>query len=86
MSLFIMETSYPCFEDRVIETVRVISTGGRHSENEMSEVEVHHLSTLDQIQSHFSRTDRNEYPYHFTYVLQELYLHNHLILIQRGSD
>lgn len=80
--ILIMDRPHPCFVDNVIEPVSVISTGGMSSEDEMSRIQTYQFSTLDQIKSHFSRTDTNEQPYHFMYVLQELF-QNDLILLMR---
>ncbi|EWG54138.1 hypothetical protein FVEG_17252 [Fusarium verticillioides 7600] len=62
--------SHPCFVNEVTEPIRVISTGAGVSEEECSGAEVHQFSTLEQVQSHFSRTEILEQPYHFISICQ----------------
>lgn len=69
LSLVSMDMSHPCFVNEVTEPIKVISTGAGVSEEERSGSEVHQFSTLEQMQSHFSRTEILEQPYHFMYVL-----------------
>lgn len=69
-----MDMSHPCFVNEVTEPMRVISTGAGVPEDESSAAEVHQFSTFEQIQSHFSRNEILEQPYHFMYVLSELSL------------
>lgn len=68
LSLVSMDMSHLCFVNEVTEPIRVISTGAGVSEEECSGAEVHQFSTLEQVQSHFSRTEILEQPYHFMYV------------------
>ncbi|SCO43017.1 uncharacterized protein FFMR_07173 [Fusarium fujikuroi] len=62
--------SHPCFVNEVTEPIKVISTGAGVSEEERSGSEVHQFSTLEQMQSHFSRTEILEQPYHFISICQ----------------
>ncbi|KAF5537496.1 zinc transport [Fusarium napiforme] len=50
--------------------LEVISTGAGVSEEERTGAEVHQFSTLEQVQSHFSRTEILEQPYHFISICQ----------------
>ncbi|KAF5568826.1 Mg2+ transporter like zinc transport [Fusarium phyllophilum] len=72
LSLVSMDMSHPCFVNEVTEPIRVISTGAGVSEEEHSGAEVHQFSTLEQMQSHFSRTETLEQPYHFIPMLSFL--------------
>lgn len=54
------------FVDEVVVPVRVISTGGEIKDGENTSAEVHQFSTLEQVESHFSRTTHS---YNFVYVL-----------------
>ncbi|KAF5230744.1 hypothetical protein FANTH_13736 [Fusarium anthophilum] len=65
-----MDMSHHSFVHEVTEPIRVISTGAGVSEEESSAAEVHQFSTLEQIQSHFSRTEILEQPYHFISICQ----------------
>jgi hypothetical protein len=68
-----MHTLAPNFVDEVIVPIRVISTGEKIEEDEdNTSAEVHQFSTLEQVESHFSRTTHS---YNFVYVLPEHYVH-----------
>lgn len=65
-----MDMSHPCFVNEVTEPIKVISTGAGVSEEERSGSRGHQFSTLEQMQSHFSRTEILEQPYHFISICQ----------------
>jgi hypothetical protein len=67
-----MHTSPPNFVDDVVVPIRVISTGEKIEDEENMSAEVHQFSTLEQVESHFSRTTHS---YNFVYVLPEHYTH-----------
>jgi hypothetical protein len=67
-----MHTSPPNFVDEVVVPIRVISTGEKIEDEENISAEVHQFSTLEQAESHFSRTTHS---YNFVYVLPEHYTH-----------
>ncbi|KAF5576378.1 zinc transport [Fusarium pseudocircinatum] len=74
LSLVSMDMSHPCFVNEVTEPIRVISTGAGVSEEEHSGAEVHQFPTLEQMQSHFSRTETLEQPYHFIFLVDKFKL------------
>ncbi|KAI6760408.1 hypothetical protein HG530_009268 [Fusarium avenaceum] len=55
------------FVDEVVVPVRVISTGGEIEDGENTSAEVHQFSTLEQVESHFSRTTHS---YNFVSICQ----------------
>jgi hypothetical protein len=65
-----MHTSPPNFIEEVVVPIRVISTGVKIENEENMSAEVHQFSTLEQVESHFSRTTHS---YNFVYVLPEHY-------------
>ncbi|SCN92174.1 uncharacterized protein FFB20_12343 [Fusarium fujikuroi] len=65
-----MDMSHLCFVNEVIAPIKVISTGAGASEEECSGAEVHQFLTLEQMQSHFSRTITHKHPYHFISICQ----------------
>ncbi|KAF5264283.1 hypothetical protein FOXYS1_4940 [Fusarium oxysporum] len=62
-----MHTLAPNFVDEVIVPIRVISTGEKIENEDNTSAEVHQFSTLEQVESHFSRTTHS---YNFVSICQ----------------
>ncbi|EWY80800.1 hypothetical protein FOYG_16721 [Fusarium oxysporum NRRL 32931] len=62
-----MHTLAPNFVDEVIVPIRVISTGEKIEDEDNTSAEVHQFSTLEQVESHFSRTTHS---YNFVSICQ----------------
>ncbi|QKD48498.2 uncharacterized protein FOBCDRAFT_236158 [Fusarium oxysporum Fo47] len=62
-----MHALAPNFVDEVIVPIRVISTGEKIEDEDNTSAEVHQFSTLEQVESHFSRTTHS---YNFVSICQ----------------